>query len=49
VEVAMENQIDKILPTKEELDALLQSDEVIEQTAEEIMDKVFKPLKNTET
>ena len=37
----MENQTDKILPTEEELDALLQSEEVIEQTAEEIIDKVF--------
>ena len=36
----MENQIDKILPTKEEVDALL-NEPVIELTAEEILEQVF--------
>jgi len=35
------NQIDKILPTKEEVDALLNEPEVVELTAEEILQQVF--------
>jgi len=37
----MENQIDKTLPTKEEIDALMNDEQVIEDTAEEILQEVF--------
>lgn len=39
--MAVMNQIDKILPTQEEVDELLNDDEVIELTAEEILQQVF--------